>query len=56
MLVGGGDWIFVAPALSFGVGDVTFQAELKLPVFRSLDNRQLDSARSFQFGVVWSPF
>jgi hypothetical protein len=56
VLVGGGDWIFVAPAVAVGVGPLTFQAELRLPVFRSLDNRQLDSSRSFQFGVVWAPF
>ena len=56
VLVGGGNWIYVSPAVSVGVGPVTFQAEMKLPVYRSLANRQLDSGRGFQLGLVWTPF
>jgi len=37
-------------------GKVTVQTELKLPVRRSLANRQLDSPRSFQIGVIWALF
>ena len=55
VLVGGGNWIYVSPAVSIGVGPLTFQAEIKLPVYRSLANRQLDSSRSFQLGIVWTP-
>lgn len=55
VLVGGGDWLAVAPAASWTFGKaVTLQAELKIPVYRSLDNRQLDSARTFQVGIVWA--
>jgi hypothetical protein len=56
VLVGGGTWIYVSPALAVAAGPVTLQAEMKLPVFRSLANRQLDSSRSFQIGIVWVPF
>lgn len=56
VLVGGGNWIAVAPAIAVALGSVTLQAELRMPVYRSLANRQLDAARSFQAGVVWSVF
>lgn len=56
VLVGGGNWLYVSPAIAIATGPVTFQAEIKLPVYRSLANRQLDSARSFQLGLVWTPF
>jgi hypothetical protein len=56
VLVGGGNWINVSPAVAVAVRAVTLQAELKLPLYRSLANRQLDSSRSFQFGIVWAPF
>ncbi len=56
VLVGGGNWMYVAPAVAIGAGPLTFQAEIKLPVYRSLANRQLDSARSFQMGIVWALF
>jgi hypothetical protein len=56
VLVGGGNWITVSPSLAFAVRDVTFQAELKFPLYRSLANRQLDSSKSFQVGLVWAPF
>ena len=52
VLVGGGDWITVAPSLAAAFGSFTVQAELKLPIWRSLANRQLDSARVLQVGVV----
>ena len=56
VLVGGGNWIYVSPAIAVAAGPVTFQAEIKLPVYRSLANRQLDSSRGFQVGIVWTPF
>lgn len=56
VLVGGGNWLYLSPAVSYGLGPVTMQAEFKLPVYRSLANRQLDSSHSFQLGVVWTPF
>jgi hypothetical protein len=56
VLVGGGNWLYVSPALAIAVGPVTFQAEMRLPVYRSLANRQLDSSRAFQVGLVWVPF
>lgn len=56
VLVGGGNWLYLAPAAALSLGPMTFQAEIKLPLYRSLANRQLDSAFAFQFGVVWTPF
>ena len=56
VLVGGGDWIAVAPSAAVNIGPVTVQAEIKLPVYRSLANRQLDASRSFQVGIVWAAF
>jgi hypothetical protein len=55
VLVGGGNWIYVSPAVAIAAGPVTFQAEIKLPLYRSLSNRQLDASRSFQLGIVWTP-
>lgn len=52
VLVGGGDWITVTPAVAIGLGAFTAQAELKLPIWRSLDNRQLDAGGVIQVGVV----
>ena len=54
VLVGGGDWINLAPAVAVALGPVTMQAEMKFPVYRNLANRQLDSSRSFQIGAVWA--
>jgi hypothetical protein len=52
VLVGGGDWIYVTPGLAVMVGKgVNVQADVKLPLYRSLANRQLDSRAIFQFGV-----
>jgi hypothetical protein len=56
VLVGGGDWIALAPAVAVSLGKLTAQAELKFPIYRSLANRQLDSGLAFQAGVVWSVF
>ena len=54
VLVGGGDWLYVSPAVALSWRDWTVQAEIKLPVYRALGNRQLDSARTVQVGVIWS--
>lgn len=52
VLVGGGNWIYVTPGLAAQVGKgINVQAEVKLPVYRALANRQLDSRAIFQFGV-----
>jgi hypothetical protein len=52
VLVGGGNWITLAPSLAAAFGSFTVQAELKIPIWRSLANRQLDSARVLQLGIV----
>ncbi len=52
ILVGGGEWIYFTPGLAAQVGKgVNLQAEVKLPVYRSLANKQLDSGAVFQFGI-----
>jgi len=52
VLVGGGNWIYLTPGVAAQVGKgVNLQAEVKLPVYRSLANRQLDSSAIFQFGI-----
>lgn len=52
ILVGGGDWIYLTPGVAAQVGKgVNVQAEVKLPVYRSLANKQLDSGAVFQFGI-----
>ena len=56
VLVGGGDWLYLAPGAAYTMGDITVQAEIRLPLHRSLANRQLDSSHAFQFGVVWAAF
>ena len=56
ILVGGGNWLFVAPAVALAIGKVTIQAEIKVPLYRDLANRQLDAARSVQVGVIWQTF
>jgi len=57
ILVGGGNWLYLAPAAAVSLGrEFTLQAEVKFPLYRDLANRQLDSSRSFQAGVVWQPF
>ena len=50
--VGGGDWFYLTPgAALLIVKGLNAQVEVKLPVYRSLSNRQLDSGAIFQFGI-----
>ena len=52
VFVGGGNWIYFTPGLGVLVGkDVNVQTEVKLPLYRSLSNKQLDSRAIFQLGV-----
>lgn len=52
VLVGGGNWIYVTPGIAAQVGKgINVQAEIKLPVYRALANRQLDSRAVLQFGI-----
>ena len=52
VLVGGGNWLYATPGIGILVGKgVNVQAEVKLPLYRSLANKQLDSSAVFQFGV-----
>jgi hypothetical protein len=52
VLVGGGDWLYASPGLAVMVGrGVNVQADVKLPVYRQLANRQLDSRAILQIGV-----
>jgi hypothetical protein len=52
VLVGGGNWLYVTPGIGVLVGKgVNIQAEVKLPLYRSLSNKQLDSSAIFQFGI-----
>jgi len=52
VLVGGGNWIYATPGVAILAGKgVNVQAEVKLPLYRSLANKQLDSAAIIQFGI-----
>jgi hypothetical protein len=52
VLVGGGHWVYLSPGAAVMVGrGINVQAELKLPVYRHLANRQLDSRAILQVGV-----
>lgn len=52
VLVGGGNWLYASPGVAVMVGmGLNVQAELKLPVYRDLANRQLDSRAIFLFGL-----
>ena len=52
VLVGGGDWLYFTPGVGALIGKgINVQAEIKLPLYRSLANRQLDSRAIFQFGI-----
>jgi hypothetical protein len=52
VLVGGGNWVYVTPGVAAQVGlGINVQAEVKVPVYRALANRQLDSRAIVQFGV-----
>jgi hypothetical protein len=52
VLVGGGDWLYASPGVALMIGKgVNIQAEIKIPAYRHVDNRQLDSRAVFQFGL-----
>lgn len=52
VLVGGGNWLYVTPGVAAQIGKgINVQAEVKIPVYRSLSNKQLDSSAIFQFGI-----
>jgi hypothetical protein len=52
VLVGGGNWLYLTPGLAVMVGKgVNVQADVKLPMYRNLSNRQLDSHLIWQFGI-----
>lgn len=52
VLVGGGNWLYFTPGVAVQAGKrITVQAEVKLPVHRSLANTQLDSRAVLQFGI-----
>jgi hypothetical protein len=52
VLVGGGNWLYLTPGVGVLVGrGVNLQAELKIPIYRRLANRQLDSPAILQIGV-----
>lgn len=52
VLVGGGNWLYATPGVGVLVGKgINVQAEVKIPVYRSLSNKQLDSAAVLQLGV-----
>jgi hypothetical protein len=52
VLVGGGHWLYLTPGLAVQIGaGLSAQAEVKVPIYRSLANTQLDSAAIFQFGI-----
>lgn len=52
MLVGGGHWLYVTPGIGLLIGKgINLQTDVKLPLYRSLANRQLDSHAVFQLGV-----
>ena len=52
VLVGGGNWLYLTPGLAAQIGrGINVQAEVKIPVYRSLANTQLDSSAIFQFGI-----
>ena len=56
VLVGGGNWLAFAPSVSYTMNQLTLQSEIRLPLYRSLDNRQLDSSWTFQLGASWKVF
>jgi hypothetical protein len=52
VLVGGGNWLYVSPGAAVMIGKgINLQAEVKVPVYRRLANRQLDSRAVLQFGL-----
>jgi hypothetical protein len=52
VLVGGGHWLYLTTGIAVMVGKgVNVQADVKLPAYRQLANRQLDSHAIWQVGV-----
>ncbi|HVL67640.1 MAG TPA: hypothetical protein VM364_10290 [Vicinamibacterales bacterium] len=52
VLVGGGNWVYFTPGIGVLAGRrLNLQAEVKLPLYRSLSNTQLDSRAIVQFGI-----
>ncbi len=52
VLVGGGEWLYLTPGVAIQIGKgINVQTEVKLPLHRSLANKQLDSSAIFQFGI-----
>lgn len=52
VLVGGGNWLYFTPGAGVMIGKgINVQADVKVPIYRQLANRQLDSRAIFQFGV-----
>lgn len=52
VLVGGGNWLYATPGVGVLIGKgLNVQAEVKLPIYRSLANKQLDSSAIFQLGI-----
>jgi hypothetical protein len=52
VLVGGGNWIYATPGAAVMIGrGINVQADVKIPLYRHLANRQLDSRAVFQLGV-----
>ena len=52
VLVGGGNWLYATPGIGVMVGKgINVQVDVRVPMFRRLANRQLDSHAVFQFGV-----
>ena len=50
--MGGGNWFYLTPGIAAQIGKgINVQAEVKVPLYRSLANKQLDSSAIFQFGV-----
>jgi hypothetical protein len=52
VLVGGGNWLYLSPGIAVMVGKgINVQADVKLPLYRRLANRQLDSRAILHVGV-----
>jgi len=52
VLVGGGNWLYASPGVAVQVGKgINVQTEVKVPIYRALANKQLDSSAIFQFGI-----
>ena len=52
VLVGGGHWLYLTPGVGIlAAKGLNIQAEVKVPIYRSLPNKQLDSSAIFQLGI-----